>query len=294
MNKLARINGPFGRPAQQQSASDVRRPVSVHVPTGHAGIDRSLGGGMVRGRVHEVFAVDVADASSATGFVAMLAMLFGGGIVWLREEGNQQRHGLNVLGLAEIGLDPAKLILGLPPDPLALLCAAADVARCPGVGVAVVEVWRDPRVLDLTATRRLALAAETSGVTVLLLRIAGVPAPSAAQTRWVVQSASSQPLEANAPGRPAFDIALVRQRGRPAGLDWRVEWDRDRAVFIDPAENDQAQIESDQIESGQIQSGQIQSGQQALSGAVVSFPVSRSLAAGMDGDVIVPARQRAG
>lgn len=289
MNKLARINGPFGLHAQQQSALDVRRPVSVHVPTGHVGIDRSLGGGMVRGRVHEVFAVDAADASSATGFVAMLALLFGGGIVWLREEASQQRHGLNVLGLAEIGLDPARLILGLPPDPLALLCAAADVARCPGVGVAVVEIWRDPRVLDLTATRRLALAAETSGVTVLLLRIAGVPAPSAAQTRWVVQSASSLPLEANAPGRPAFDIALVRQRGRPAGLDWRVEWDRDRAIFIEPAENDQAQIES-----GKIESSQIQSGQQALSGAVVSFPVYRSLDSGKAGDALVAARRGTG
>lgn len=284
MNKLARINGPFGLHAQQQSALDVRHPVSVHVPTGHVGIDRSLGGGMVRGRVHEVFAVDAADASSATGFVAMLALLFGGGIVWLREETSQQRHGLNVLGLAEIGLDPARLILGLPPDPLALLCAAADVARCPGVGVAVVELWRDPRVLDLTATRRLALAAETSGVTVLLLRIAGVPAPSAAQTRWVVQSASSLPLEANAPGRPAFDIALVRQRGRPAGLDWRVEWDRDRAVFIEPAENGQAQIESSQI----------QSGQQALSGAVVSFPVYRSLDSGKTGDALVAVRSGTG
>lgn len=289
MNKLARINGPFGLHAQQQSALDVRRPVSVHVPTGHVGIDRSLGGGMVRGRVHEVFATDAADASSATGFVAMLALLFGGGIVWLREEASQQRHGLNVLGLAEIGLDPARLILGLPPDPLALLCAAADVARCPGVSVAVVEIWRDPRVLDLTATRRLALAAETSGVTVLLLRIAGVPAPSAAQTRWVVQSASSLPLEANAPGRPAFDIALVRQRGRPAGLDWRVEWDRDRAIFIEPAENDQAQIES-----GKIESSQIQSGQQALSGAVVSFPVYRSLDSGKAGDALVAARRGTG
>lgn len=289
MNKLARIIGPFGLQAQPQSALDVRRPVLVHVPTGHVGIDRSLGGGMVRGRVHEVFAVDAADASSATGFVAMLALLFGGGVVWLREEASQQRHGLNVLGLAEIGLDPARLILGLPPDPLALLCAAADVARCPGVGVAVVEIWRDPRVLDLTATRRLALAAETSGVTVLLLRIAGVPAPSAAQTRWVVQSASSLPLEANAPGRPAFDIALVRQRGRPAGLDWRVEWDRDRAVFIEPAENDQAKIES-----GQIESGQIQSGKQALSGAVVSFPVYRSPDSGTAGDALVAARRGTG
>src|SRR3546814_10143689 len=70
------------------------------------------------------------------------------------------------------------LILCLLPDPLAVLRAAADVVRCPEAGVAVVELWRNPRQLDLTASRRLALAAETSGVTVLLLRVSALPAPS--------------------------------------------------------------------------------------------------------------------
>lgn len=218
--------------------------------TGHSGIDGALGGGLARGRVHEVFASQADDAGCAAGFVAGLAMRLGvglggglgvglgtgsgGTLVWLREAQAERQGGrLHAPGLVEIGLDPARVIIGVLPDPLAVLRAAADVVRCPEVGVAVVELWREPRLLDLTASRRLALAAEASGVTVIALRIAAVPSPSAAQTRWQVAAAPSLPMEANAPGYPAWRVELLRQRGRPSGGDWRVEWNREQACFAD-------------------------------------------------------------
>ncbi|MEO6093977.1 MAG: hypothetical protein ABIT04_13010 [Novosphingobium sp.] len=218
--------------------------------TGHAGIDRALGGGLARGRLHEVFAIDAAAAASATGFAAMLARRLDGegdggpedrqrgGIVWLREEWAERQSGrLYPPGLVEIGLDPARLILGVLPDPLALLRAAADVVRCAGVAAAVIELWRAPRILDLTATRRLALAAEASGVTALLLRIAAEPMPSVARTRWAVRPAPSTPLEANAPGSPLLEVELLRQRGRSELGVWRVEWNREQASFRDADES---------------------------------------------------------
>lgn len=211
---------------------------SAMAPTGHAGIDSALGGGLMRGRVHEVFAAEADDAGCAAGFVAGLALRLGvgsgGTLVWLREAQAEKQGGrLHAPGLVEIGLDPARVIIGVMPDPLAVLRAAADVVRCPEVGVAVIELWRSPRLLDLTASRRLALAAEISGVTVIALRIAAAPAPSAAQTRWQVSAAPSLPMEANAPGYPAWRIELLRQRGRPSGGDWRVEWNREQACFAD-------------------------------------------------------------
>jgi protein ImuA len=216
----------------------------VLAQTGHAGIDAALGGGLARGRVHEVFAAEAGDAGCAAGFVAGLAMRLGigsrGALVWLREVQAEKQGGrLHAPGLVEIGLDPAQVIIGIMPDPLSVLRAAADVVRCPEVGVAVVELWREPRLLDLTASRRLALAAEGSGVTVIGLRIAAVPTPSAAQTRWQVSAAASLPMEANAPGYPAWSIELLRQRGRPAGGGWRVEWNREQACFAD-AETDRS------------------------------------------------------
>ena len=202
--------------------------------TGHAGIDAALGGGLMRARLHEIFAFEADDAGCATGFTAALALRLGGTLVWLREGEAERRGGqLHAPGLVEIGLAPAQVILGTLPDALAVLRAAADVTRCGDVGVAVVELWRNPRAFDLTASRRLALAAEASGVTVIALRIAATPAPSAAQTRWQVNAAPSLPMEANAPGYPAWAIELLRQRGRPAGGAWRVEWNREQACLAE-------------------------------------------------------------
>src|SRR3546814_12065708 len=111
-------------------------------------------------------------------------------------------------------------ILGRAPDDVSLLRCAADAARCAGLGVVIAECWGHPRVLDLTATRRLTLAAEKSGVTILLLRMDAEPMPRAADTRWQVRAAPSQALEANAPGHAALEIELLRRRAGPAGMRW--------------------------------------------------------------------------
>lgn len=215
---------------QQAATADPER-----VPTGHAAIDAALDGGMMRARLHELCAAEAEDAAAVAGFAAMLAQQAGGPLLWLRQDEAQRRGGgLYGPGLAEIGLDPAVLTIALLPDPLAILKAAAEVVRCPAVGVAVIELWQAAPALDLTASRRLAMAAEQSGVTALVLRVAAEPVPSAAWTRWQVASAPSAPLEANAPGHPALDLTIMRQRGRPAGGRWLVEWNREQGCFIEP------------------------------------------------------------
>lgn len=210
------------------------RPVtpSERVSVGYRAIDDYLGGGLMRGRLHEFFGVQADDASTVAGFASILGRKFGGPLVWLRADGAERQGGqLHGPGLTEIGFDPAHLLLVVLADPLSLLRAAAEVVRCPEVGVAVIELWKSPRHLDLTATRRLAVSAEASGVTPLMLRIDADPQPSAAETRWAICSAASTPLEANAPGHPAFEIKILRQRGGSADASWRVEWNRDEGVF---------------------------------------------------------------
>jgi protein ImuA len=220
-------------------------------PLGLDGIDQALGGGLPAGRLHEVFAHEAQDEASAMGFAVMLAQCLtldrgtGGApsrqgaaadmplpILWLREEAAQRRAGLHGPGLADLGLDPGRLILGVLPDARALLRASVDALRCVALGAVVLELGGNPPLLDLTASRRLALAAEASGVTPLLLRLSGAtPGPSAAQTRWDVACAPSAPIAADAPGHSALTLGLLRQRGGPAGLDWNVEWDRDAVCF---------------------------------------------------------------
>ncbi len=212
---------------------DERPSGNICFATGHEELDAALGGGLARGRVHELFAAE-ADDSAAAGFAAMLALRAAENapILWLRGDEAERRGGrLHAPGLAELGGDPDGLVLGLAPDPKALLRGAADAARCSGLGALIVECWGKCPALDLTASRRLALAAEQSGVPLLMLRLEAEPSPSAADTRWAVSAAPSQALEADAPGPPMFEIELLRRRAGPSGMRWRLEWDRDRLAF---------------------------------------------------------------
>lgn len=244
------------RAALQQRIDRLSRPARASggdgVATGHAGIDRALGGGLARGRLHEIVAEATEDAASAAGFAGMCARRFGGTLIWLRVA--RRDHGLHPHGLREIGIDPRAVLLVSAPDPPAVLRAADEVMRCDAVGVAVIELWREPHRVDLTASRRLMLAAEASGATALLLRVGAMPVPGAAQTRWGVRAAPSVPLAAGAPGGPMLDIALLRQRGGMAGGQWLVEWDRDAGCFRAP-----------------------------LSGAVAALPVGRPMDGGAEG-----------
>lgn len=233
-----------------------RTEAVARLATGHAALDAALGGGLARRRLHELFAPDAGDAASAAGFATMLALRAleetpDVPLLWLRA-GSAVRQGgrLHAPGLAELGGDPARLLLAEAPDPVALLRCANDAARCPGLAAAVVETWGPLPALDLTASRRLALAARETGITLLLLRLGAEPVPSAAETRWRIAAAASTALDAGAPGLPAIEIELLRWRSGPAGMRRRMEWDRDVRCFREPA----------------------------LPGAVVPFPVRRAAA----------------
>ena len=207
------------------------------VASGHPGLDAFLDGGFRRAKLHEILAEDVEGAGAAAGFAAMLGLRLQEGrpLLWLRTCAAERRGRLYAPGFAELGGDPSALLLAAAPDDLSLLRSAADALRIPGFGAVIVECWGNPALLDLTATRRLTLAAAGSGVTALLLRIGAKPGPSTAETRWSALAAPSAPLEANAPGRPALDLTLLRNRSGPADRSWRVEWNRDRRRFAEPA-----------------------------------------------------------
>ena len=198
-------------------------------------LDAALGGGLARGRLHELWAAMPDDQGSAAGFALMLALRAGGrdgNIVWIAQEKDERRCGrIHPPGLAELGADPARLLFVVAPDEKALLRAAADVVRSPAAGTAVIAPAGGASALDLTASRRLTLFAERSGVTAILLRPADPATPSAATTRWQVAAAPSAPLEADAPGHPAFAADLLRQRGGAPSPGWRLEWQREAATF---------------------------------------------------------------
>ena len=104
----------------------------------------------------------------------------------------------------------AVLVTVRAADVDAALRTAADALACDALGAVVLEVWGEPRQLDLVASRKLTLAAQASGVTALLLRLAATPQPSTAETRWIVRAAHSPPCRALA----CVGRAGVRRRAR--------------------------------------------------------------------------------
>ncbi len=196
---------------------------------------------LARGALHEVVAPGSADAAAAAGFALGLALRAAEGrpLLWARQDFIDGEAGLlSGMGLAAFGLDPAALVAVRARDATGVLRALAEGGRSPALGAAIGEIWGDPPVLDLTASRRLSLAARGSGVTLILLRLAAArssslegKAPSAAETRFEARAAPSSSLEANAPGAPAFAVTLLRQRAGIPGRRWHLEWDRDHRTF---------------------------------------------------------------
>lgn len=192
--------------------------------------------GLARAQLHEMYAADAADGPAAIGFAVALALAAEAlPVLWLRTERDEATTGrLHATGLAELGLPPDALLLVLVPDDDTALRVAADAARCAGLGTLLLESRGRGAGLDLTVTRRLMLAAETSGVTVFSVRVGVAVVPSAAATRWGIAACPSTALAADAPGLPAFDVECLRRRGGPAGMRERVEWNRDDRCFDRP------------------------------------------------------------
>jgi protein ImuA len=232
ISTLASLRGSIERIEAPADAMALSR-----VALGHPDADASLQGGLAVAAVHEVFA-EGRQGAAVTGFIAGLAGRAAARrpLVWIRQDFTEIESGaLSMSGLAELGLDPRLLVSVRAADVDTALRTAADALACDAVGVVVLEVWGEPRQFDLVASRKLTLAAQESGVTGLLLRLAAEPQPSTAETRWIVRAAHSPPsAHWTAWGAPVFDAQLVRNRHGPVGR-WIMEWKCDECLFKEPA-----------------------------------------------------------
>jgi protein ImuA len=184
------------------------------LPFGVAAVDDHLpGGGLARGALHEVVEAGPAAefAGSATLFTAGIAARLNGPVLWCLT-----RRDLFAPGLALAGLAPGRVIYAEAGRDRDVLPLVEEGLRERGLVAVVGEVTR----LNLIASRRLQLAAETSGVTALLLRRWWTVAekdlaalPSAAVTRWRIAPAPSEPAPAPGLGRAQWQVDLVRCRG---------------------------------------------------------------------------------
>ncbi|MBM3519597.1 MAG: hypothetical protein FJX63_02320 [Alphaproteobacteria bacterium] len=186
--------------------------------------------GLARCGLHDMAPAAHGDMPAAMGFALALALrrlddpAERRPLLWCRLARVEREHGrLYGHGLERLGLARRRLITVTLKKPAALLWLMEEALK----SGALATILGDAEAIhaDLTATRRLALAAR-AGKSAALLLFAGAPAAAtASQTRWRIAAAASRspPADDRAPGIPAWTLELTRARGGRPG-QWTVEW----------------------------------------------------------------------
>lgn len=209
--------------------------LSERIALGHAEADAALKGGIALGALHEVFAGEGEQSAAATGFTLGLVRRVTQGrrfVLWIRQDFSALESGdLAMEGFAQLGLDPRRIVVVRAPNAETVLRIASDGVACNALGAVVAEIQGETKAFDLVASRKLSLAASTSRVTALMLRLGAVLQASTAETRWIVRSAHSPPVARwQGWGAPVFDAELARNRHGMTGR-WIMEWTSDEYLF---------------------------------------------------------------
>jgi protein ImuA len=222
--------------------------------------DRMLRGGLRGGALHEIAPGGAGDGAAACGFALALAarlraMAPAGrsAIIWIVEDFAAIEGGAPYgPGLALHGVDPAGLILVHTASAKDSLWAMEEALKCRTVAAVIGEIWGLEKIYDLTAARRLALAAQSGGAAALMLA-AGMAGgadrlASCAHTRFEVfarkggaAKGSSKGASKGAllpglplPGLACWSIRIVKARGGiESGVSIAILWDHEEGCFRD-------------------------------------------------------------
>lgn len=165
--------------------------------------------GLRRGCLHEF------SGEGAEAFAAILSGRLKGPILWCADM--LDGSALYPPGLAAFGLDHRRLILVRCRKPREILAAMEDGLRCRALAAVIGEL---SDAVDLTASRRLQLAAENSGVTGFLVRSAWRDQVSKSQVSKSLPAAKTKPSEnqdgnkAGAGQVPESQALLLRSEGK--------------------------------------------------------------------------------
>jgi protein ImuA len=210
----------------------------VHVETGVPDMDETLGGGLARASIHELLPKSVQDLGAAAGFafgLAARAQEANAHTLYIQHDFTSAETGRPYLpGLRLSGFDTSSLIYLHVPRAEDVLWAMNEALRCRGFSTVIAEFPAHARVLDLTTTRRLTLAAQEGLGFGLILRHAVTVEPNATTTRWLVSARQSRPDGFGGVGAPALHLDLVKNRLGPSG-QWQVEWHPHERKFAIPA-----------------------------------------------------------
>jgi protein ImuA len=203
--RIARIEGVCARHGSLPFGLD---PIDRHLP----------GGGLAAGALHEIAgSPDLADDASATVFLAGILARIEGPVFWCL-----RWRDLFAPALHLAGLHPDRVIHVEAGSDANVLLAMEECLRHAGLAGVVGEVTK----YSTTASKRLQLAAEASGVTAFVFRRASkaehAAEGTAAMTRWRIGAVPSDALGIPSLGRPRWEVVLERVRGSEP-RSWIVE-----------------------------------------------------------------------
>ena len=197
-------------------------------------IDNVLQGGLASASLHEIAPTTVRDFGAAAGFAFALAARAAkgdGDTLCIQtdfaaiESGNIYGPGCDLFGL-----QTKQLLILKVSRPLDALWAMEEALKCRALASVIVEFPDDGPVADLTATRRLTLAAREGGSLGFLLRHRPSLLTGSVETRWEIAAAPSRPDQFGGLGRTAFVLSLTKNRHGPLGR-WPVIWNHHERVF---------------------------------------------------------------
>ncbi|MDT0576763.1 recA-like protein [Croceicoccus sp. F390] len=164
---------------------------------------------------------------SAIGF-ALAQVPRHGSVLWVQDRMSSLEAGYpHGRAITRFGGNPAQLIHVGARNCADALWTMEEGLRCRSLSCVIGEIWGDPRALDFTATKRLAMRAEQQGTPAFLIRFGAAANLSAARQRWRIASLPSvpHPYDDRAPGPPCWQAELFRARGLKPGT-WMVHYDR--------------------------------------------------------------------
>ena len=203
------------------------------LPLGAEVIDAALGGGLAFGHLHEIAPAAPLYLGAAAGFALALAARAKTHkhALWIQSDFAGHEAGpLYGPGLTALGLSMQRLLFLRVAHPADVLWAMEESLKSRVLSAVIAELTEDGAAADLTATRRLTLAARDGGGLGLLLRHRISPEPSAAATRWSVAAAPGLTDSFGGLGRTAFSLSLVKNRRGPLGR-WTMQWDHHECSF---------------------------------------------------------------
>lgn len=246
-------------------------------------LDALLEGGLPLAALTEIHAPTARDAGTAGAFVLALGQM-------LLQREPEKHLPLLWLGTSEVfaeagqpyaagiretfRIPPHRLLFAEAPRLADAMWIGEEAARLPDLAGVILELRGNPRMLDLTATRRLHRRAQAAGRPVFLLRQSAEQTPTAAPVRLLISPAPAAPRQTLAGplhgslGPPGLVLTVAKSRTARPGT-FTLEWNsHDHRLQLRSANSSSAQT------------------QPALPGAVVSAAAYRPHLAQAAGQVV--------